>query len=263
MMRRHRRRRKKHHEDTGNRVVKTEDTAWLARKKPRMSRQKRPRPRRVAAAPLDNEQEKAACNPVPVKRDKFHDAAVIPYGCTIEHIYQAMNDFLHFLGFINAQLNSKGIQRLESMLMPANFSSMVGEFMTATIPKYCPAVAKNLYHNGHPDLLPRAMFPADSLQHGTEGIEIKASRYSSGWQGHNAEECWLMVVVFESNRPADMAKNALRIPFRFKSVFLGRLTLADWSFSGRSKKSRRTITASVTKSGYEKMTKNWIYRDED
>ena len=39
--------------------------------------------------------------------------------------------------------------------MPANFSSMVGEFMSATIPKYCKTLAKNTYHNGHPDLVAR------------------------------------------------------------------------------------------------------------
>lgn len=210
----------------------------------------------------DNERERIACNPAPVKRDKFNEAVVIPYGCTIEHVYQSMNEFLSFLGFINAQLNTKGIQRFESMLMPANFSSMVGEFLISTIPKYCPTLAKNQYHNGHPDLLPKGLMSGDSVQHGAEGIEIKASRYSRGWQGHNAEECWLMVVVFESNRPADTIKNVLPIPFRFKSVFLGRLTLADWSFSGRSNQSRRTITASVTKSGFEKMTANWLYHDE-
>ena len=54
-------------------------------------------------------------------------------------------------------------------------SSMVGEFMGATIPKYCDKLAKNQYHNGHPDLVPKGKFTGDSLQHGTEGIEIKAS----------------------------------------------------------------------------------------
>jgi hypothetical protein len=143
------------------------------------------------AVPSDNEREKAACNPVLVKRDKFNEAAVIPYGCTIDHVYQAMNELLSFLGFINTQLHTKGIQRFESMLMPANFSGMVGEFLISTIPKYCPTLVKNQYHNGHPDLLPKGMFAGDAVQHGTEGIEVKALRYSRGWQGHNAEECWL------------------------------------------------------------------------
>lgn len=233
-----------------------------AKKKAKGQEVEEARPTENLPEAADDERERMVCHPAPVKRDKFNESAIIPYGCTIDHIYQAMNEFLGFLGFINAQLNTKGIQRFESMLMPANFSSMVGEFLISTIPKYCPSLAKNQYHNGHPDLLPKGKFASESIQHGTEGIEIKASRYSRGWQGHNAEECWLMVVVFASNRPTDSVKKVPPIPFRFRSVFLGRLTLADWSFSGRSTKSRRTITASVTRLGYEKMTQNWIYRDE-
>jgi hypothetical protein len=96
-----------------------------------------------------------------------------------------MNDFIDFLGFINQQLYSKRIERLEVMLMAANFSSMVGEFMISNIPKYCSSLVKNQYHNGHPDLIPIGMFPKNAVQHSQIGIEIKASRYSSGWQGHN------------------------------------------------------------------------------
>lgn len=42
----------------------------------------------------------------------------------------------------------------------------------------------------------------------------------------------------------------------------GMRELADWSFSGRKNQSRRTITASVTKTGFDKMTENWIYHDQ-
>ncbi len=200
---------------------------------------------------------------MPVNRNKFNALAKIPYKLTTDHLYLAMCEFVNFLGFINQQLNSKTIRRFESMLMPANFSSMVGEFMTATIPKHCPTLAKNQYHNGHPDLLPKGKFPGDAVQHGTMGIEVKASRYSRGWQGHNPEECWLMVFVFDSNRPADAGKGIAPRSFLFRSVFLGQLTKEDWLFSGRSETSRRTITASVTKSGFEKMKANWIYHDDD
>ena len=41
-------------------------------------------------------------------------------------------------------------------------------------------------------------------------------------------------------------------PFRFIKVVGALLTQNDWSFSGRSATSRRTITASVTRSGYQK-----------
>jgi hypothetical protein len=215
-----------------------------------------------AAVSTDAAQEKAACMPAPVRDDKFNSAAVIPYGCSTDHIKAAMREFVDFLGFLNGQLNSKGLRRFESMVMPASFSGIVGEFLASAIPKYCPTLAKNTFHNGHPDLLPKGRYPKDALQHGTEGIEVKASRYKSGWQGHNPEECWLMVFVFESDRPVDTTSGLAPRPFRFKSVLLGQLTKADWSYSGRSETSRRTITASVTRSGFGKMNQNWIYRDE-
>ncbi len=173
-----------------------------------------------------------------------------------------MADFLDFLGFLNRQLNTRQLPRLESFLMPANFSSMVGEFMSATIPKYCKRLAKNTYHNGHPDLVPAGNFPNNACQHGTEGIEIKASRHGSGWQGHNAEDTWLMVFVFDSNSARDVSLEIDPKPFRFLKVVGAQLEKSDWAFSGRSETSRRTITASVTRAGFEKMEANWIYRSE-
>ncbi len=144
--------------------------------------------------------------------------------------------------------------------MPANFSGMVGEFMGSAIPKHCTTIVKNAYHNGHPDLLPTGAHPKNSLQHHHEGIEIKGSRYSSGWQGHNAEDTWLMVFVFDSNRPVDEGQGDPPRPFRFIEVVGARLTKCEWNFSGRKEGSRRTITASVTPVGCAKMKANWIYR---
>lgn len=188
----------------------------------------------------------AACIPSSVDPAGFNRAAVLPYGCTTEHVRLAMNDFIEFLGFINQQLFTREIPRLEMMLMPANFSSIVGEFMGVGIPKHCPTLVKNVYHNGHPDLIPVGVFEGDAIQHADEGIEIKASRYLSGWQGHNPEDTWLMVFVFDSNRPADSVNGVAPKPFRFVTVAGARLIKADWKFSGRSETSRRTITASVT-----------------
>jgi hypothetical protein len=207
--------------------------------------------------------EKEACAPTPINRKGFNSAAVLPYGLTTVHVQRAMAEFLIFLGFINGQLFTKKINRLESFMMAANFSSLVGEFMSATIPKNCPTLVKNRYHNGHPDLLPIGKFPRDAMQHGTEGIEIKASRYGRGWQGHNAEDAWLMVFVFDGNtsqRDKETNETQAPRPFQFVKVVGAQITKSDWLFSGRSETSRRTITASVTRSGYEKMEANWIYR---
>jgi hypothetical protein len=207
-------------------------------------------------------EELAACSPVPLNPQGFNRKVILPHGLSVIHVRKAMADFLEFLGFLNQQLHTRKLPRLESFLMPANFSSIVGEFMGTTIPKYCRTLAKNTYHNGHPDLVPAGMFPNNACQHGTEGIEIKGSRHTSGWQGHNAEDAWLTVFVFDSNTARDAGRGTGAKPFRFVKVVGAQLQKSDWAFSGRSATSRRTITASVTRSGYEKMEANWIYRSE-
>jgi len=206
--------------------------------------------------------ECTACTPAPLSLGGFNKRAIFPCGLTVADVRKSMADFLSFLGFLNQQLSTRQLPRLESFLMPANFSSMVGEFMSASIPKYCKTLAKNTYHNGHPDLVPKGEFPKDACQHGTEGIEIKATRHASGWQGHNAEDTWLMVFVFDANSARDISLEIAPKPFRFIKVIGAKLTKSDWAFSGRSETSRRTITASVTRTGYEKMEANWVYRSE-
>lgn len=206
--------------------------------------------------------EAKACHPVPLDPSGFNPKTIIPYGLEAKHIRQAMQDFLDFLGFVNQQLNTKSMPRLESFLMTANFSSLVGEFINMSIPKYCKTIVKNKYHNGHPDLIPVGAFPGDSVLHGTVGIEIKGSRHIKGWQGHNAENVWLMIFIFDSNTARDGYTNIKCKPFRFIEVLGAEITTDDWKFSGRSETSRRTITASVTPSGYKKMSLNWIYRDQ-
>ena len=140
--------------------------------------------------------------------------------------------------------------------MPASFSSLVGEFMNVRIPLFCQSVVKNRFHNGHPDLVPLGHYPNDAVQHSTVGIEVKGSRNRSGWQGHNAENIWLMVFIFDANSANDEADalkkgvSPIARPFRFVEVLGAQLEFEDWQFSGRGEASRRTITATVKPSGY-------------
>src|SRR5947208_10915011 len=123
---------------------------------------------------MNEDLELLACTPQPVNPNRFNPQAQLPYGLTTRHIQLAMADFVGFLGFVNQQLYTKEIERLESLLIPANFSSIVGEFMSARIPRYCPALVKNRYHNGHPDLIPAGLYPGNAAQYAEEGIEVKA-----------------------------------------------------------------------------------------
>lgn len=206
------------------------------------------------------ELERAALTPEALDPAGFNPDLVLPHGLTVEHVRRTMQDFVDFLGFINSQLHTRKFERLETMLMPANFSSMVGEFMNSGIPKHCPTLVKNRYHNGHPDLIPTGLYPGDAVQHGSEGIEVKGSRETGGWQGHNPEKSWLMVFVFASNRPSDPLTDIPPLPFRFVAVLCAQLELEDWNYSGRSANSRRTPTAGTNKSGNQKLRSNWIYR---
>lgn len=209
----------------------------------------------------DHDLESLACQPAAIDPADLNYAAIIPYGCQVQDVANAMKDFTVFLGFVNQQLFSRGIARLESLLMPANFSSIVGEFVGSSIPRYCHTLVRNRYHNGHADLIRAGQFEDDAVRYTTHGIEIKASRYVRGWQGHNAEEIWLMIFVFDSNRPQDQIKGIPPKPFCFRLVAGAMLDRSDWTFVGRSATSRRTITAAVNRTGYRKIMANWIYRD--
>ena len=204
--------------------------------------------------------EASACTPHSLDGGQFNHKADLPFDLHVEDVRAAMQEFIDLLGYVNEAMGQHGYPRLESMLMPANFSSIVGEFMCAGIPKFCKTLAKNRYHNGHPDLVPAGMFPGNSVQHASLGIEVKASKYKSAWQGHNVEDCWLMVFMYDSNRPVDVGKGIAPMSFRFVQVCGAQLTKAHWKFAGRSETSRRTITASVTPEGSAKMLANWIYR---
>jgi len=205
--------------------------------------------------------EEAACTPAPLDPAGINPRVVMPYGCTGAHVLAAMQEFIDWLEFLNTTMATRDIQRIETMLMPANFSSMVGEFMSSTIPKHCPTITKNTYHNGHPDLIPTGFYPGDSVLHGPAGIEIKGSRYLKAWQGHNPEDVFLLVFCFDSNRPVDVSTGVAPKPFRFLHVLGAEITKDDWKFAGRSETSRRTITATVLPTGYAKMAANTIYRD--
>lgn len=204
--------------------------------------------------------EKAALTPEPVDPEGFNPAIELPYGLTTEHVRLAMEDFSNFLRYINAELHERGIERQELLMEPAGFSGLVGGFMVAGVPKHCPTLAKNNYHNGHPDILPEGVYPRDSILHASEGIEVKASRRPGSWQGHNPEASWLMLFQYDSNKIADLVEGVEPRPFRFVQVLCALLEEKDWNFSGRSGTSKRTITATINKDGVGKLRQNWIYK---
>lgn len=120
---------------------------------------------------------------------------------------------------------------------------MISELFVAGVSKRSATVIANKYHNGRPDLLPRGMYAGDSCLRGADGIEVKASRRSTGWQGHNKETGWLMMCQYAVD--VETMPLEMREPTRIVRVLCAELTESDWSFSGRKEGSRRTPTATI------------------
>jgi hypothetical protein len=187
-----------------------------------------------------------------VDRESFNPNAKIPFDLSSNAIGAAIKDLYDILFVVNAALIAKSYSVLEELMLGNAFSGFLGEILVKQLSVHSKQVVRNTRVGGHPDLVPRGKYKDDCVLKGDEGVEIKVSRQKGGWQGHNIEEGWLMVFVYsvgDKSRPTEIT-----------AVFSAELTRADWSFSGRSETSRRTITASVRNDAVRRMKDNWIYR---
>ena len=176
---------------------------------------------------------------------------------------RAINDIYAYLHALNRASRDYGYDRLEDVMRAADFSGFLSELTVRAVAKATddeassPGLRSNRWKNGRPDLVPRGLYPGDAAQHGDDGIEVKASRYRSGWQGHNIERGLLLIVQFAIDVTTQPVYD--RFPTVIERVMVAHLDEGDWSFSGRSETSRRTITASVTASGATKLRSNSVY----
>jgi len=187
----------------------------------------------------------------------FSRDAYLPYELTSEDIEGAMNSSYDVLHEVNSALVRKGYWRLEELLLTNAFAGFLSEILVKNIAERSKMLTRNIRIGGHPDLIPKNKYPNNSVLRG-EGIEVKASRQKGGWQGHNPEKGWLIVFRYSIDNQTKPIQD--RRPTEFLEVLAAELDLDDWSFSGRGPESRRTITASVTRKGVEKLRSNTIYR---
>lgn len=189
----------------------------------------------------------------------FNRAADLPYGLRVAEVRAALEDVYDFLYNVNKFLTEKGWDRLEETLLGATFSGVISEMVVQSVSKQSTSLIRNQYHNGRPDLIPSGLYPSDSMLQAGEGVEVKASRHQGGWQGHNVESGWIMIFQYQVDLETTPVEE--REPTRFARVLIAQLDESDWSFSGRREGSRRTITASIRRSGKEKLLANALYLD--
>ena len=185
--------------------------------------------------------------------------AVLPYGLKVEEVEKAVAETYRLFHGLNDFLESSGFRPLEELLLGNSLSGMISEFLVKNIARAAETLEANAKVGGHPDLLPKDHYAANLVLKGDEGIEIKSSIRRGGWQGHNPEDCWLMVFRYAIGAQAEEATT----PLTFLEILCAKLDEADWSFSGRTGASRRTPTASITAAGVEKLRNNFLYRLPD
>lgn len=194
--------------------------------------------------------------------DWFNPDADLPYGVEPNEVRTAIKEFYNFYDDLNRFLMREDHGRIETVLRANNaLSDFIGNVATEELAQASDALIMNQKQDGFPDILPRdndEYAEKDyEVHHGLEGIETKCSKSNGGWQAHNNEEAWFVVFRYKRGDPeADLQDMA---PIRLVQVLAGSLNEDDWSHSGRSGDSRRTITSSIIASGMYKLRSNPIY----
>jgi hypothetical protein len=187
--------------------------------------------------------------------ERFNQNATLPFQLRLKDFELAMQDVYDFFYDVNALLTSKGLQRLDDMLRPANMSGLLSDMLTASLAKHSRTLVQNRYFNGHPDLLVQGIYPNDSIQSGTNGVEIKSTRKAGGAvDTHGAREQWMCVFVYNTDTETQPAVN--RQPMKFAEIYLGHVALEDFRKNPRGELGTRTAT--LDRNGIAKLRQYWV-----
>ncbi len=192
-----------------------------------------------------------------VDQQVFNVAAVLPYELRLNDFAMAMQDVYDFFYDVNSELIRKGLERLDDMLRPAIMSGLLSDMLTSSLGKHSRSLTPNCFHNGHPDLVVRGIYPEDCVKAGSEGVEIKTTRKRGGAvDTHGARDQWMCVFVYTVDSATESAQD--RSPMTFHEIYLAQVTRDDFRRNPRGELGTRTAT--LHKAGMEKLRNNWIYR---
>lgn len=188
---------------------------------------------------------------------KFNRDAELPYSLRLKDFELAMQDVYDFFGDVNELLLNKGLHRLDDMLRPAAMSGIISDMLTASMAKHARVLVENKHFNGHPDLIQQGKYPNNAVASGEHGIEIKSTRKRGGAvDTHGARDQWMCVFVYEADHESEPAEN--RKPMRFMEVYLAKVSQSDFRRNARGELGTRTAT--LNRSGIQRLRKNWIYK---
>lgn len=183
--------------------------------------------------------------------------ATLPFSLRLKDFELAMQDVYDFFHDVNVGLTQRGLERLDDFLRPAIMSGLLSDMLTVSLGKHSRTLTENRFHNGHPDLVVKGVYPQNSVKSGTDGVEIKTTRKSGGAvDTHGARDQWMCVFVYTVDTETEPARD--RAPMTFTEVYLGQVTTADFRKNARGELGTRTATLHAD--GIQKLRRNWIYK---
>jgi len=192
-----------------------------------------------------------------VRENAFNRDLELPYELRVDDFAIAMRDVYDFFHDVNSMFESKGLPRLEESLRPANMSGTISDMLTASLAKHARSLCQNRYHNGHPDLIVRGVYPNDSIRAGDRGIEIKTTRKAGGAvDTHGAREQWMCVFVYRVDNETEPA--IMRRPTEFTEIYLAHVSPTDFRRNDRGELGTRTAT--LDRQGVLRLRSGWLYR---
>ena len=188
---------------------------------------------------------------------KFNDTAELPFSLRPMDFQIAMQDVYDLFHDINSLLLARSLKRFEEMLRPAAMSGLISDLLTASLASHARSLTENRYFNGHPDLIVTGAYPNDSVQSGSEGIEVKSTRNKGGAvDTHGAREQWMCVFVYEVDTKTEPARS--RRPMSFTKVYLAYVGIDDFRTNPRG--TLGTPTATLHREGLKKLREHWVYK---
>ncbi|HXC37595.1 MAG TPA: hypothetical protein VN667_01500 [Burkholderiales bacterium] len=192
-----------------------------------------------------------------IDQTALNKEAVLPYELRLGDFAAAIQDVYDFFFDVNAHLVGKGLDRLDDMLRPAIMSGVLSDMLTSSLAKHSRTLVENKYFNGHPDLVVKGKYSANSVKAGEHGVEIKTTRKAGGAvDTHGARNQWMCVFVYDVDNVSEPAAD--RKPLSFTEVYLGQVTTDDFRRNPRGELG--TKTATLHAEGIGKLRKCWIYR---
>jgi hypothetical protein len=187
---------------------------------------------------------------------KFNQNAILPFSLRLKDFEMAMQDVYDFFFDVNTFLRQRSLERLDDMLRPAIMSGLLSDMLTSSLAKHSRTLVQNEYFNGHPDLIVKGVYPDNSVQAGSEGVEIKTTRKRGGAvDTHGARAQWMCVFVYDVDTETEPA--TARRPMGFAEIYLGQVSEGDFRKNPRGELGTRTAT--LDREGIKKLRENWIY----